>query len=90
MLSRALAVLARDMAIGVLRQERHVQRRDGQRNARCSSLRCSEGRRFLSFLFTISAPFIDQLHGAIKNQLPTCRASLLENYGEVDYRVTIV
>jgi hypothetical protein len=52
-------------------------------------LRCSEGRRFLSFLFTISAPFIDQLHGAIKNQLPTCRASLLENYGEVYYHLVL-
>jgi hypothetical protein len=49
-------------------------------------LRLVEGRRLLSFLFSLDASLIHDLHVAIKNQLPACRASLLTAYGEVYWR----
>lgn len=49
-------------------------------------LRCAEGRKFLSFAFTINLPFVDQLILTIKNQLPGSKNSLVTHYGEVLFR----
>lgn len=49
-------------------------------------LKISEGQRFLSYIFTLSLPFVDQIHAVVKQQLPNCRPSLLTLYGDMYYR----
>jgi hypothetical protein len=41
-----------------------------QPTSHSTDLRSSEGRNFVSFLFTLHLPFVDHLHAVIKNQLP--------------------
>ncbi|XP_025083646.1 condensin-2 complex subunit G2-like isoform X1 [Pomacea canaliculata] len=55
----------------------------------CSSyqyLKTDEGRRFLSFAFTVHEGLVECLHKAIKNQMPFAPKSWLPLYGEVYYR----
>jgi Condensin II non structural maintenance of chromosomes subunit len=49
-------------------------------------LQCSEGRRFISILFTLYVPFIDQVHFAMRSQIASCKKSLLKQYGDVYFR----
>lgn len=42
-----------------------------------------DGRRFLSFLFTIDSGFIDHLHLAIKSQIPFAKASVLQDIAQL-------
>eukprot|EP00051_Salpingoeca_urceolata_P017934 m.249024 g.249024 ORF g.249024 m.249024 type:complete len:1108 (+) comp19082_c0_seq4:119-3442(+) len=49
-------------------------------------LTCTEGRRFLSFLFGLSTGFIPALHMTVKATIPFCPKSLLKEFGEVYYR----
>jgi len=51
-----------------------------------SFLRCTEGRRFLAFLFTLQPAFVKELTAIIKNQIPAGRKSVLDAYGEIIYR----
>ena len=51
-----------------------------------SFLRCTEGRRFLAFLFTLQPAFVRELTAIVKNQVPAGRKSVLDAYGEVLYR----
>ncbi|EOD05699.1 putative condensin, partial [Emiliania huxleyi CCMP1516] len=49
-------------------------------------LRCAEGRKLLVYLFGLHPPFIAELHRAIKAQIPVCRKSLRDLYGEIYFR----
>ena len=49
-------------------------------------LRCAEGRRFVSSLFTLHGPLTRQLFDVVKEQLPTARASMLDTYGDILFR----
>lgn len=49
-------------------------------------LRSAEGRKFLSFTFTLHLPFIDQIFLTMKNQLPMSSNSIVDHYGEVLFR----
>ena len=49
-------------------------------------LRAAEGRKLLVFLFGLHPLFIDELHRAIKAQIPHCRKSMRGLYGEVYFR----
>lgn len=49
-------------------------------------LRCTEGRRFLAFLFTLQPTFVRELTAIVKNQVPAGRRSVLDAYGEIIYR----
>ena len=49
-------------------------------------LRHADGRKFLVSLFGLHPPFVAELHRAIKAQIPTCRKSLRELYGEVYFK----
>ncbi|XP_064594781.1 condensin-2 complex subunit G2-like isoform X2 [Liolophura sinensis] len=51
-----------------------------------SYLKSDEGRRFLSFLFSLGQNMIEFIHNTIKNQLPVAPRSFLEHYGEVYFR----
>eukprot|EP00026_Physarum_polycephalum_P001187 Phypoly_transcript_01188.p1 GENE.Phypoly_transcript_01188~~Phypoly_transcript_01188.p1 ORF type:complete len:1187 (+),score=275.43 Phypoly_transcript_01188:424-3561(+) len=46
----------------------------------------SDGRKFLSCLFSLSQPFVDQLHDVIKGQLPLCKKSVRSEYAEIYFR----
>ncbi|XP_033124191.1 condensin-2 complex subunit G2-like [Anneissia japonica] len=46
-------------------------------------LKADEGRRFVSFLFELNLEFVEQLHVAIKNQIPACPKPMIEWYGTV-------
>ena len=46
-------------------------------------LRCADGRRLVTYLFGLHAPFVAELHRAIKSQIPTCKKVQRECYGEV-------
>ena len=49
-------------------------------------LRCAEGRKLISYFFSLHVPFIAELHRAIKSQIPSCRKSQRDAYGEVYFR----
>nr|XP_006818203.1 PREDICTED: condensin-2 complex subunit G2-like [Saccoglossus kowalevskii] len=49
-------------------------------------LKSVEGRRFLSFIFGMNPSFIEQLHRAIKTQLPSCTKTMVQNYAEIYFR----
>ena len=42
-----------------------------------------DGRRFLAFVLTLAPELTRAVHSSIKSQLPWCRASMLEQYGEL-------
>ena len=50
-------------------------------------LRCPEGRRLVAYLFSLDVSLIGELYRAIKAQIPCCRKSLREKFGEVLFRV---
>ena len=49
-------------------------------------LRCAEGRKLVAYFFSLHVPFIAELHRSIKSQIPVCRKSQREAYGEVYFR----
>ena len=49
-------------------------------------LRVSEGRKLVAHIFSLHAPFVAELHRAIKTQIPTCRKAQRVAYGEVYFR----
>ncbi|XP_022081754.1 condensin-2 complex subunit G2-like isoform X2 [Acanthaster planci] len=49
-------------------------------------LKQDKGRRFLSFLLTMSPTFLERLHKTIKTQLPVCPRSLIDSYGEIYFK----
>ncbi|KAK9830117.1 hypothetical protein WJX72_009857 [[Myrmecia] bisecta] len=49
-------------------------------------LRPSEGRRFLSFLFTLQPQLVRELTAIVRNQIPSGRKSVLDAYREIVYR----
>lgn len=49
-------------------------------------LRCAEGRKLLVYFFGLHPPFIAELHRAIRAQIPACRKSLREIYGEIYFK----
>ena len=49
-------------------------------------LRNPEGRKLCVYFFGLHPPFILEMHRAIKAQIPVCRKSLRELYGEVYFR----
>lgn len=49
-------------------------------------LRCAEGRKLVAYFFSLHVPLISELHRAIKSQIPSCRKSQREAYGEVYFR----
>ena len=49
-------------------------------------LRSAEGRRFLSFLFTLHPGTTRDLMAIVRNQIPAGRKSVLEHYGDVLFR----
>ena len=49
-------------------------------------LRGAEGRRFLSFLFTLHPGTTRDLMAIVRNQIPAGRKSVLEHYGDVLFR----
>ncbi len=51
-----------------------------------SFLRCTDGRRFLAYLFTLQPTFVRELTAIVKNQVPAGRRSVLDAYGEIIYR----
>ncbi|KAL3788032.1 hypothetical protein HJC23_008376 [Cyclotella cryptica] len=46
-------------------------------------LQCTEGKRFLSHLFTVDAGFISRLHSAVRVQIPHAKKSILNAYADV-------
>mgnify|MGYP000904839878 CR=1 FL=1 len=42
-----------------------------------------DGRRFLSYVLTLAPELTRAVHSSIKSQLPWCRATMLEQYGEL-------
>ena len=49
-------------------------------------LRVPDGRRFLSFLFTLDPAFTRDLMAIVRNQIPAGRRSVLDAYGDVLFR----
>jgi condensin-2 complex subunit G2 len=49
-------------------------------------LRSAEGRRFLSFLFTLHPGTTRDLMAIVRNQIPVARKSILAHYGDVLFR----
>ena len=49
-------------------------------------LRCAEGRKLVAYFFSLHPPLVAELHRAIKAQVPACRKSQREAYGEVYFR----
>jgi len=49
-------------------------------------LRSSEGRRFLSALFTLHGGVTRALYGVVREQLPCARGAMLDHYAEVLFR----
>ncbi len=49
--------------------------------------KCSEGVRFLVFLFSLSPSFVGDLHEAIKQELPGVGKQVALAYGEIYYKV---
>ena len=49
-------------------------------------LRNADGRKLLVYMFGLHPPFVLEMHRAIKAQIPACRKSLRELYGEVYFR----
>lgn len=46
-------------------------------------LQCGEGKKFLSHLFTVDADLVARLHKAVRVQIPECKKSILNAYGDV-------
>ena len=44
------------------------------------------GRKLVAYFFGLHVPLIGELHRAIKAQVPSCRKSQREQYGEVYFR----
>ena len=49
-------------------------------------LRVAEGKRFLAFIFHLHPRFVDDIHMAIKNQIPSSKPAVLKAYGDVYFR----
>ena len=49
-------------------------------------LRNADGRKLMVYMFGLHPPFVLEMHRAIKAQIPACRKSLRELYGEVYFR----
>ncbi|XP_074647754.1 condensin-2 complex subunit G2-like isoform X2 [Tubulanus polymorphus] len=46
-------------------------------------VKCEEGRKFLTFVFSLNLNFMDELHETIKSQLPCCPRTFLECYAKI-------
>ena len=49
--------------------------------------RSPDATQFLSFLFELHAPFIDDINDTIRNQIPNQRKSILKKYGNIYFKV---
>lgn len=49
-------------------------------------LRCVEGRKFIAHTFSLHPDFVRDLGKIVRNQVPCCRTSVLDEYGDVLFR----